>query len=282
MMATPLKKKTEAREALMENIRQLEELGYKVRRFHSDRGSEFKSGATTRMMRERGIKLTSTHGGDSQANGRAEASIAKAKAKTRTLLASAGLPPEYWSFAMRSWNSRVWAREQEKENQKWPVGMWFGKPCSYRSLLTSVEVKQPFEDRGKVGMYLGPAPEQSGPGGYVLAEDGTVRRTNTVRPLTEEDQKEMLRSGWKYEKAEDGKRWLKWRIEECPEIEDDEKQEEEKPEVRRRRINKKTAEEEVNRRNQEEPVAVRRRLIGKSGREAMRLLKIDRRRKGGE
>ena len=74
---------------------------YPVKVLHCDPGTEFTSSGLTNWLSHQGIRIQTTIPTDKQGNGVAERAVGWLKARARTLLASASLPPMFWSLAMR-------------------------------------------------------------------------------------------------------------------------------------------------------------------------------------
>ena len=70
-----------------------------ILRFHCDRSMEFFAKNSRQWIKEQGIRMTSSEGGEHQSNGAAENTVKWIKQRARTLLAGSGLPQRLWPYA---------------------------------------------------------------------------------------------------------------------------------------------------------------------------------------
>ena len=180
-ICTPLRSKKggEVLEAVQEITIKLEREGLIVRRFHSDRGSEFTTKALTSWCKNKGIYKTTTEVGDSKSNGRAELAAGIFKRLGRTLLKCAKLPNEYWPYAVWHTSHLKW-NEVFKKKEKLPV---FGS-----TVLVQTRAKAARADFGSQvyeAMYLGRGGEfQSGRTGYVRTKEDEYENVRRVSNMT--------------------------------------------------------------------------------------------------
>ena len=70
-----------------------------ILRFHCDRSMEFFAKNSRQWIKEQGMRMTSSEGGEHQSNGAAENTVKWIKQRARTLLAGASLPQRLWPYA---------------------------------------------------------------------------------------------------------------------------------------------------------------------------------------
>ncbi|CAE7225349.1 GIP, partial [Symbiodinium sp. CCMP2456] len=76
-------------------------LGFSVRRLHSDRGREYNNAALKGWCAQHSIVKTMAFAEEHQGNGRVESTIGRIKAKARTFMEQGGAPVEEWPLAVQ-------------------------------------------------------------------------------------------------------------------------------------------------------------------------------------
>ena len=134
-------------EQLQHIVLMLATKGCIVIRIHSDRGTEFVNKTMSAWACSRGIRMTSTAGGDPKSNGRAERGVGRAKEGGRRNLVASGLPIERWPWAVRHWSACEWARSFDL-----PAPLPFGTPVLVRQ--KDWQLLNAFDPRMIPGVYL--------------------------------------------------------------------------------------------------------------------------------
>eukprot|EP00971_Amphidinium_carterae_P117512 2328025-Amphidinium_carterae.1 len=124
-----------------------------VLRVHSDRAKELVGRKVFAMLKERGIRQTSTSTHSFKSNGRAENGIKLMKSMIRRALLASGLPVFFWGYAaLHTVQSlRAHALRNVGERRKDPLP--FGTYVCVRRLKYAREFA-PFENRGVCGRLL--------------------------------------------------------------------------------------------------------------------------------
>ena len=86
-------------EAIQDVVHYLQAYNIPILRFHCDRSMEFFAKGSRRWIKDQGIRMTSSEGGEHQSNGAAENTVRWVKQRARTLLAGARLPQQLWPSA---------------------------------------------------------------------------------------------------------------------------------------------------------------------------------------
>ena len=86
-------------EAVQDVVYYAQSYNIPILRFHCDRSMEFFARASRRWIKDQGIRMTCSEGGEHQSNGAAENTVRWVKQRARTLLASAGLHQNLWPHA---------------------------------------------------------------------------------------------------------------------------------------------------------------------------------------
>ncbi|CAE7283572.1 RE1 [Symbiodinium sp. CCMP2592] len=161
--------------ATKEILLQVRRLGLVVRRIHTDRGREFVNRAFRGMCRDREIVYTSTTADDFRANGRVEALVGRAKCAVRTYLASSGLGPNMWAFAMRHYAARIRQAVATQLGARLPRLPPFGTKVFVRKRTWQMK-KEEFTEKVVAAHILCPSLDVSR-GFLVRTEDGSYLTT---------------------------------------------------------------------------------------------------------
>jgi transposase InsO family protein len=162
--------------------------GKKVKRLHTDGGSEFINEAVKAYCRGAGIELHYSPAGTPQLNGMAERTVRLVKEGGRTLLAHAGLTKEYWLQAVKHF-VYVWNRIKVSDGTGMtPYEAVYGKKPTARYLgVFGCDVwvlvrgkRQTWDDKAEAGVYLGHDDAQSCPV-VLLLQSGKIVRSKDVR-----------------------------------------------------------------------------------------------------
>ena len=86
-------------EAVQDVVYYVRSYNIPILRFHCDRSMEFFAKASRRWIKEQGMRLTCSEGGEHQSNGSAENTVRWVKQRARTVLAASGLPQNLWPYA---------------------------------------------------------------------------------------------------------------------------------------------------------------------------------------
>ena len=88
-------------EAIQDVVHYAQAYNIPILRFHCDRSMEFFAKGSRRWIKDQGIRMTSSEGGEHQSNGTAESTVRWVKQRARTLLAGARLPQQLWPSAVQ-------------------------------------------------------------------------------------------------------------------------------------------------------------------------------------
>jgi len=160
----------------------------KVKRLHTDGGSEFINSTVKRFCRENGTELHFSPAGTPQLNGIAERSVRKLKEGGRVLLEHAELHRKYWARAVAHF-VYVWNRTKiNPTTGMTPYEALRGEKPSARYLgvfgsdvaVFSRDKRQTFDAKTEPGVYLGHDDAQNCPV-VLLLKTGKIVRSKDVR-----------------------------------------------------------------------------------------------------
>ncbi|CAE7830743.1 TY5A [Symbiodinium sp. CCMP2592] len=120
------------------------------------------------------LRHTKTAGGDPAGNSTAELGVKWAKARVRSLLRSAGAPPEDWPMAMDHAASSLWSKAFPSSSWTNPPAVAFGTEVWFRAKAYKGKKEKKYDPDGvrwKKGLYRGPSREVSR-GHLIQREDG--------------------------------------------------------------------------------------------------------------
>lgn len=158
-------------------------LGRKVKRLHTDGGSEFINGTLKDFCQKNGTELHWTPARTQQLNGIAERHVRSSKDGTRTLMQACGLPDTYWWYAAMH-HTHVWNRTRiAAATGVTPHESFYGKPPSVKYLgvfgcdafiHVPKEHRATFGAKMEPGIYLGHDWTQDAPRLLLLSTGRTV------------------------------------------------------------------------------------------------------------
>ena len=164
-------------------------LGFEVRRIHTDRGREYQNAGLRAFCNQHSIVKTLAFAEEHQSNGRVESLIGRVKAKTRVFLEQGEAPTTEWPMAARLAGVVLQNRAREALHMKpraivpyntqvqvvqrsWRRGAW-------HSITVSARTKGPSADNDR--------------GWVVVTSDGNVLSTNKVFPSPEDHKKLVVK-----------------------------------------------------------------------------------------
>ena len=164
-------------------------LGFEVRRIHTDRGREYQNAGLRAFCNQHSIVKTLAFAEEHQSNGRVESLIGRVKAKTRVFLEQGEAPTTEWPMAARLAGVVLQNRAREALHMKpraivpyntqvqvvqrsWRRGAW-------HSITVSAKTKGPSADNDR--------------GWVVVTSDGNVLSTNKVFPSPEDHKKLVVK-----------------------------------------------------------------------------------------
>jgi len=171
---------------IMKNVQT--QTGKKVKRLHTDGGSEFINAMVKTFCRVNGTELHWSPAGTPQLNGVAEKSVRLLKEGGRVLLEHAKLPKRYWALAVNHF-VYVWNRSKvSKTTCMTPIEATLKVKPSARYLgvfgsdvwVLSRDKRQTFDAKTEPGVYLGHDDAQNCPV-VLLITSGKVVRSKDVR-----------------------------------------------------------------------------------------------------
>ncbi|CAE7753847.1 RE1 [Symbiodinium sp. CCMP2592] len=184
-------------QAAKEILLQLRQTGLHVAHVHTDRAREFRTKMFKTWVNDEKLRHTKTAGGDPAGNSTAELGVKWAKARVRSLLRSAGAPPEDWPMAMDHAASSLWSKAFPSSSWTNPPAVAFGTEVWFRAKAYKGKKEKKYDPDGvrwKKGLYRGPSREvsrghlnQREDGGLVVAKGV---KFNLVEP--ERDLQDLL------------------------------------------------------------------------------------------
>ena len=160
------------------------QLDCRVKRLHSDGGTEFINHTVKAYCKEQGIELNYSPARTQQLNGVAENAVRSIKDAARTLLHHAGAPDRFWSEASCH-ATFLWNRTHVSEKTEvTPYESMYGKPPSARHIgvwgcdvhyHVPKEQRRAFDAKMEHGVYLGHDVRQNCAIVYILSSRKTIR-----------------------------------------------------------------------------------------------------------